>query len=147
MQMTVSTAGEANVHTDSMTSDPDPQVPARAKRRSYTGKYKLAILAEYDAADRAGKGALLRREKLYTSLISEWRKQRDRGALEGLSQAKGRPPVDARDREIERLKADNAKLSGELDRTRRVVEVQGKLSALLEDLSNESAADTNKSRR
>ncbi len=90
---------------------------------------------------------MLRREKLYTSLISEWRKQRDRGALEGLSPTKGRPPVDARDREIEQLKADNAKLTGELDRTRRVVEVQGKLSALLEDLSNESATDTNKSRR
>ena len=125
--MTVSTAGEANGHTASMTSDPDPQVPARAKRRSYTAKYKLAILAEYDNADRAGKGALLRREKLYTSLLSEWRKQRDRGALEGLSTPKGRPPVDARDREIERLKADNTKLSGELDRSRRVVEVQGKL--------------------
>jgi transposase len=146
--MTVSTAREVNGHTDSMTSDEqDPQVPARAKRRSYTGKYKLAILAEYDNADRAGKGALLRREKLYTSLISEWRKQRDRGALEGLTAAKGRPPVDARDREIEQLKAANTKLTGELDRTRRVVEVQGKLSALLEDLSNESATGSNKPKR
>ena len=146
--MTVSTAREVNGHTGGMTSDEqDPQVPARAKRRSYTAKYKLAILAEYDNADRAGKGALLRREKLYTSLISEWRKQRDRGALEGLSAVKGRPPVDARDRQIEQLKADNAKLTGELDRTRRVVEVQGKLSALLEDLSNESATDSNERRR
>jgi transposase len=146
--MTVSTAREVNGHTDSMTSDEqDPQVPVRAKRRSYTGKYKLAILAEYDNADRAGKGALLRREKLYTSLISEWRKQRDRGALEGLTAAKGRPPVDARDREIEQLKAANTKLTGELDRTRRVVEVQGKLSALLEDLSNESATGSNKPKR
>ena len=131
-----------------MTSEEqDPQVPARAKRRSYTAKYKLAILAEYDNADRAGKGALLRREKLYTSLLSEWRKQRDRGALEGLSATRGRPPVDARDREIERLKADNAKLSDELDRTRRVVEVQGKLSALLEDLSAESATNDTERRR
>ena len=146
--MTVSTAREVNGHTGGMTSEEqDPQVPARAKRRSYTAKYKLAILAEYDNADRAGKGALLRREKLYTSLLSEWRKQRDRGALEGLSTPKGRPPVDARDREIERLKADNAKLSGELDRTRRVVEVQGKLSALLEDLSAESATDSDERRR
>jgi len=146
--MTVSTVREVNGHTGGMTSDEqDPQVPARAKRRSYTAKYKLAILAEYDNADRAGKGALLRREKLYTSLISEWRKQRDRGALEGLSTPKGRPPVDARDREIERLKADNAKLSGELDRTRRVVEVQGKLSALLEDLSAESANNDTERRR
>ena len=145
--MTVSTAGEANGHTASMTSDPDPQVPARAKRRSYTAKYKLAILAEYDNADRAGKGALLRREKLYTSLLSEWRKQRDRGALEGLSAAKGRPPVDARDREIERLKADNAKLPGELDRTRRMVAVPGRLSAFLEDGLAESATNDTGGRR
>jgi len=146
--MTVSTARDVSGHTGGMTfEEQDPQVPARAKRRSYTAKYKLAILAEYDNADRAGKGALLRREKLYTSLLSEWRKQRDRGALEGLSAAKGRPPVDARDREIERLKADNAKLSGELDRTRRVVEVQGRLSALLEDLSTESATDSDERRR
>ena len=146
--MTVSTAREVNGHTGGMTSEEqDPQVPVRAKRRSYTAKYKLAILAEYDNADRAGKGALLRREQLYTSLLSEWRKQRDRGALEGLSTPKGRPPVDARDRQIEQLKADNAKLTGELDRTRRVVEVQGKLSALLEDLSTESATDSDERRR
>ena len=146
--MTVSTVGEVNGHTGGMTSEQqDPQVPARAKRRSYTAKYKMEILAEYDQCDREAKGALLRRENLYTSLISEWRKQRDRGALEGLSAPRGRPPVDARDREIERLKADYAKLSGELDRTRRVVEVQGKLSALLEDLSTESATDSDERRR
>jgi len=146
--MTVSTVGEVNGHTGGMTSEQqDPQVPARAKRRSYTAKYKMEILAEYDQCDREAKGALLRRENLYTSLISEWRKQRDRGALEGLSAPRGRPPVDARDREIERLKADYAKLSGELDRTRRVVEVQGKLSALLEELSAESANSTSERRR
>ena len=146
--MTVSTVGEVNGHTGGMTSEQqDPQVPARAKRRSYTAKYKMEILAEYDQCDREAKGALLRRENLYTSLISEWRKQRDRGALEGLSAPRGRPPVDARDREIERLKADNTKLSGELDRTRRVVEVQGKLSALLEELSAESANSTSERRR
>lgn len=61
---------------------PDPQVPERATRRTYTAKYKRDVLAEYDACDRAGKGALLRREGLYTSLITAWREQRDRGALE-----------------------------------------------------------------
>ena len=140
--MTVSTARGANGHTRSMTSDePDPQVPARAQRRSYPARYKLEILAEYEQCDKQGKGALLRRENLYSSLISEWRKQRDRGALEALSARKGRPPVDPKDREIARLKAANEKLTGELDKTRRVVEVQGKLSALLEDLSAEGAND------
>ncbi len=146
--MTVSTAREVNGHTGGMTSEEqDPQVPARARRRSYTAKYKLEILAEYDQCDREGKGALLRRESLYTSLLSEWRKQRDRGALEGLSATKGRPPVDARDREIAKLTAERDRLAGELDRTRRVVEVQGKLSALLEDLSAESANNDTGRRR
>ena len=59
---------------------PDPEVPERARRRTYTAAYKRDVLAEYEAADRAGKGALLRREGLYTSLISAWREQRDKGA-------------------------------------------------------------------
>ncbi|MGH3341990.1 MAG: hypothetical protein ACRDPK_03725 [Carbonactinosporaceae bacterium] len=53
---------------------PDPLVPERAKRRTYTAKYKAEILAEYDGLDRGGRGALMRREGLYSSLISEWRK-------------------------------------------------------------------------
>ncbi|MCY7401443.1 MAG: hypothetical protein LH477_10905 [Nocardioides sp.] len=63
---------------------PDPQVPERARRRTYTAKYKRDVLAEYEACDRAGRGALLRREGLYTFLISAWRDQRDKGALEAL---------------------------------------------------------------
>jgi hypothetical protein len=51
----------------------------------------VRILAEYERRDRDGKGALLRREGLYTSLISEWRKQRDQGALQALAAAPGRP--------------------------------------------------------
>jgi transposase len=140
--MSTTTAAVANGHTGSMTDHPDPQVPERARpRRQYTAKHKLAILAEYEQLDRDGKGALLRREGLYTSLISEWRKQRDRGALEALSQPRGRPPVDPKDRRIEQLEAEKAKLAAELDRTRKVVEVQGKLSALLEELATESRPD------
>ena len=58
----------------------DPEVPERARRRTYTAKYKRDVLAEYDAADRAGRGALLRREGLYSSSISAWRDQRNKGA-------------------------------------------------------------------
>jgi len=118
---------------------PDPQVAERASRRSYTARYKVAILAEYEALDRNGKGALLRREGLYTSLISEWRKQRDKGALEALGKAKGRPPADPVERENARLREKVAKLESELDTSRRVIEVQGKLSALLEQLATGSA--------
>jgi hypothetical protein len=108
----------------------------------YTAKYKLEVLAEYEAADRAGKGALLRREGLYTSLIAEWRKQRDRGALAALSATRGPKPADATARENERLRAENARLAGALDTARKVVRVQGELSALLEQLSQQGAGNT-----
>src|SRR5665811_2469020 len=71
----------------------------RRARRSWPATYKLRILAEIDAADRGEIGAILRREGLYSSLISEWRKQRDRGALEGLRDRRpgpaGKDPVKA----------------------------------------------------
>ncbi len=121
---------------------PDPQVPERATRRTYTAKYKLGVLAEYEAADRVGKGALLRREGLYTSLVSEWRKQRDRGALAALSAARGPKPADPTRREGACLAAENARLQGELDTARKVIRVQGELSALLEQLSQQSAGNT-----
>jgi transposase len=120
-------------------SDPDPEVPERATRRRYPAKYKLEILAEYETLDRDGKGALLRREGLYTSLISEWRKQRDRGAIEALAAKPGRPPVDPVERENARLRQRVERLEGDLERARKVIEVQGKLSALLEDLATDSA--------
>lgn len=119
---------------------PDPQVDERATRRTYTAKYKMEILAEYERLDKAGKGALLRREGLYTSLISAWREQRDKGALAALEGAsRGPKPVDPAVRENQRLAAENARLRAELDKARQVVRVQGELSALLQQLSQESA--------
>ena len=120
-------------------TDPNPEVPERAKRRSYSARYKLEILAEYEGLDRDHKGALLRREGLYTSLISEWRKQRDRGALQALAARPGRVPLDPVERENARLRRRVGRLEGELDTARRVIEVQGKLSALLEELATDSA--------
>ena len=96
-----------------MAQAPDPQVPERPRPpRTYPAAYKLRILGEYEQLDKAGKGALLRREGLYTSLISEWRKQRDKGALAALGegQRRGRPPVDPLQRELARLAAENARL-------------------------------------
>jgi transposase-like protein len=121
-------------------TDPDPEVPERARGpRRYSASYKARILTEYEGLDKAGKGALLRREGLYTSLISEWRKQRDRGVLEALAKPAGRQPADPRDREVARLRRENERLATELDRARQVIEVQGKLSALLEHLATDSA--------
>lgn len=132
------TTGDGRVHAGRV-SDPDPEVPERARRRQYPAKYKQAILAEYDSLDRDGKGALLRREGLYTSLISEWRKQRDRGALEALAAKAGRAPVDPVERDNARLRKENQRLEAELVKARKVIEVQGKLSALLEELATDSA--------
>ena len=121
-------------------NDPDPEVPEKARGpRQYSAKYKAEILEEYERLDKAGKGALLRREGLYSSLISEWRKQRDRGAMAELARPTGRPQADPRDRELSRLRRENERLEGELDKARRVIEVQGKLSALLEQLATDSA--------
>jgi transposase-like protein len=127
MTMTV-TPTASRPHTGRVADDPDPEVPARAQRRRYSAAYKQQILAEYESLDRAGKGALLRREALYTSLISAWREQRDKGALEALAKPAGRPPGDARDRELARLRRENERLTAQLDKARTVIEVQGKLS-------------------
>jgi transposase len=124
------------------TREPDPEVPERARGpRRYSAKYKAEVLDTYERLDKAGKGALLRREGLYTSLISEWRKQRDRGALEALAKAAGRQPGDPRDREVARLRKENERLAAELAKARKVIEVQGKLSALLEQLATDSDQD------
>jgi len=124
----------------SETDDPDPEVPERARGpRQYSAKFKARILDEYERLDKAGKGALLRREGLYSSLISEWRKQRDRGALDALAKPAGRPQADPIERENARLRRENERLASELDKARKVIEVQGKLSALLEQLATDSA--------
>jgi transposase len=118
---------------------PDPEVPSRAKTRTYTAAYKARVLTEYEALDKAGKGALLRREGLYTSLISAWRLQRDQGSLAALAKPAGRPPADPRDRENAKLRKENERLRADLDKARKVIEVQGKLSALLGQLASDSA--------
>ena len=117
---------------------PDPEVPAKARSRSYSAAYKARILDEYESLDKAGKGALLRREGLYTSLISAWRIQRDQGARAALAKPAGRPPADTRVKEIARLRRENERLAGELGKARKVIEVQGKLSALLGQLATDS---------
>lgn len=119
---------------------PDPQVPARAKRRSFTARYKLDIVAEYEAAPDGHKGAVLRREGLYSSHIIEWRRARDAGALAGLKATRGRKRRDPQAEKIAALETEKKRLEQELAKARFVVDVQGKLHALLEKLSE--SADT-----
>ena len=131
-----------SVHAERMAEVPDPEVPERAKRRRFTASYKLAILDELDQASEPGaKGAILRREGLYTSHIVEWRRARDAGALEALGRSRGRKPANPLAGEVERLRRRAQRLEVELDRARLVIAAQGNLSALLEGLLAESAQD------
>src|SRR5512135_3440347 len=114
---------------------PDPEVPERARRRMFTAQYKLEILAAYEAAEPGEKGAILRREGLYSSHIVVWRRARDAGALAGLARPRGRAAPDPKDAQIARLRKEKARLEQELAKARFVVEVQAKLQALLETLS------------
>ena len=120
---------------------PGPEVPERARRRTFTATYKLEVLAAYDAAPEGEKGAVLRREGLYSSHIVDWRRARDAGALAGLTQPRGRPQRDPRDERITRLEREKRELEQELAKARFVVDVQAKLSALLETLSESAETD------
>ena len=118
-----------------MTDHSSGEVPERARRRTFTAAYKLKILTEYEAAIPGKRGEVLRREGLYSSHLVEWRRARDAGAQAGLAATRGRPPADPVKRDNARLRELNAALEVDLDTARRVIEVQGKISALLEDLS------------
>jgi transposase len=117
------------------TRRPDPEVPERARRRTFTAKYKLEVLTAYDAAPDGEKGAVLRREGLYSSHIVDWRRARDAGALAALATPRGRKRRDPQAERITRLEAEKQQLEQELAKARFVVDVQAKLHALLETLS------------
>jgi transposase-like protein len=115
---------------------PDPELAERPKRRKFTAAYKLKIVREAAAATRPGEiTAMLRREGLYTSHLTSWRKQQDTGGLAGLEPRK-RGPVgpSAEQLEVRALQAKLQQAEAELVTARRVIEVQEKLSALLEDV-------------
>lgn len=114
---------------------PDPEVPERARRRSFTAQYKLRVLGAYEAAVDGEKGAVLRREGLYSSHITAWRHARDAGALAGLAAPRGRKRRDRQAERINRLQAEKQQLELELAKARFVVDVQAKLHALLETIS------------
>ena len=120
---------------------PDPELIEKAKRRKFTAKYKLEILEKAEACTKPGEiGELLRREGLYTSHLTYWRKQRRDGALKELGRSRGRKPVDKRDAQIVSLTRRAERAEVELVKARRVIEIQGNVSALLEEmLGSESA--------
>jgi transposase-like protein len=123
------------INTQNLTRSQTQHIPERARRRTFTAAYKLKIVEEYESAEPGMRGEVLRREGLYSSHLTEWRKARDVGALAGLAATRGRPPADPVERDNARLRERNLRLEADLDTARRVIEVQGKVSALLEDLS------------
>jgi transposase len=111
-------------------SRPDPEVVPKAQRRRFSASYKLKVLEEVDN-DSSQVGAILRREGLYSSHLSEWRKQRRQGALDALDKKRGRKGKSAEQSELERLQRDNARLQRELEKARILIDAQKKLAEIL----------------
>jgi transposase len=111
---------------------PDPEVVAQAKRRQFSARYKLCILTEADQCTRRGEiGALLRREGLYSSHLTTWRRQRERGQLAGLTpKTRGHKP-DPQAVELARVQRENERLKIRLEQAETIIEVQKKLSQML----------------
>ncbi len=111
----------------------EAEIPEKARRRRFSAQYKAAILAEADRCSKSGElGALLRREGLYSSQLSGWRKQRREGALSGLAKKRGaKSKKTAEQRELERLRRENVQLRRKLTHAEKVIEVQKKLSEVL----------------
>src|SRR5947209_15331216 len=123
-------------HIDDGTAPDGGPIRKSPVRRVFPADYKLAILAEYDRATNSGeKGALLRREGLYSSLITDWRRQHRMGLLKaalGRSDGgRGGPSLS----EVAKLRAENERLRTKLAQAEAIIGVQGKVHALLEDIS------------
>lgn len=112
---------------------PDPEVEPRAVRRQFTAEYKQRILDEIDRADQPGEiGAILRREGLYSQIVSKWRQQRAGGGLEGLAPKPRGPRAQPEGAEMERLKRENAQLRKKLAQAEQLLELQKKISQLVD---------------
>lgn len=129
-------------HVDDGTGTDGQPLRKNPVRRVFSAEYKLAILAEYDGASETGeKGAILRREGLYSSIITDWRRQHRQGLLKAAmgrsDQGRGGPTLS----EVNKLRAENERLRRKLAQAEVVIEVQGKVHALLEDISKSAATD------
>ncbi len=118
---------------DGVVGDDDPS--AKPKRRRFDAAFKLAILDEYERlSDPGAKGALLRREGLYSSHLVEWRRARDVGALRELAPKTRSARRTPEQLELERLRRRNESLENDLAKHKLALEIQGKASELLERL-------------
>jgi transposase len=129
------TSGPAALQVVSPVPPPDPEVSERAARRRFTAEYKLRVLRQAEACTGTGElGTLLRREGLYSSHLTTWRRQREQGSLAALSPKKrGRPavPPSPLARRVAELERDNARLTQRLQQAETIIAVQKKLSEAL----------------
>jgi transposase-like protein len=126
---------------------PDPEVAEKKSRRKFTAKYKLRILKEADSCTEQGQlGALLRREGLYSSNLTTWRRQRDKGLLSALAPKKrGRkksPKNPLADR-VARLEKENRRLQDKLAKAQIIIDVQKKVSQILAMYQDQDSDDEN----
>ena len=148
MTLTMADMATTPAGQDGAVGSGDGPRSGRPKRRAFTAEYKMRILRQYEelADDPQARGALLRREGLYTSHLSGWRRARDASAENGLAdKPSGRPRRSAAEAENERLRKENEKLTAELARTKAALDVVGKAHALLELLSE--SADSSAKRQ
>ena len=115
---------------------PDPEVLERPKRRRFSASYKLEILERAGRCAAGELGALLRREGLYSSHLTAWRREQKKGALAAFSRPRGRKAKRTPEqREIERLERENERLRQQLEKAQAILEVQKKVAAIVESLS------------
>lgn len=128
-----SPAARVGVPSSPAAGPPPIEVQARASRRGFTADYKLRVLSEADACRAPGEvGALLRREGLYSSLLSTWRAQSRKGSASALSDVRrGRKGASPESREIERLQSELARSNRRLKRAELLLEIQKKVSEIL----------------
>jgi len=111
---------------------PDPEVAEKPKRRRFSAEYRLRIVREADACTQPGEiGALLRREGLYSSLLTSWRRQRDTGALAGLEPKKRGPKSKAVDPRVKRLEREVSRLKRKLEQAETIIDIQKKVAGML----------------
>jgi transposase len=110
----------------------ETEVSSKARRRTFTAEYRLRIVREADACSRVGEiGALLRREGLYSSHLTAWRREIKQRDLEALAPKKRGPKVDPRDAEMAELVRENEKLKARAERAELLVEIQKKVASVL----------------
>ena len=129
---------DGKIAAPSSSAHPNPEVVAQAQRRRFTAEYKLRILTEADQAKGAGGiGALLRREGLYSSLLTDWRRERNAANLQAFAPQKRGPksqhnPLAV---EVEQLRRENQRLAEELRKAEIVIDIQKKVAALFGQIS------------